>query len=1212
MNALPSSLSRVFRLLVPSGVALVFAAGVLLPGAALRAQSSRPGLISQSVNEADRVVLKGNIHPLATKANDRGAVPASMPADHMLLLLQRSPAQESALRAAIESLHNSASPNFHKWLTPTQFASQWGTADSDIAAVTAWLQSHGFEVEGTTAGHMAIEFSGTAGQIEEAFHTSIHTFVVNGETHHANVSNPQIPAALAPVVAGVSTLNDFHPRSLAIKGSRGVFDAKTKKIHADKASLQQIHPNLTATGDGYDYLYVGPSDAATIYDTPNGALNANYLGNTNLDGTGVKIGIVGDSNIDPTQNANYRKLFNLAPLAPKVIVVNGTDPGINGDAVEAYLDTEVSNAIAPNAQVYLYTAANTNVDSGIHLAAVNAVEHNLVDVLSVSFGQCEAYQETSGNQLFQTVWEQATAQGISVVVSTGDSGSAGCDNPDPNIQLTADLGLQVNGLASTPYDIAVGGTDYAILAGPDGNSAVFTTYVSPINLSSGSLRSAIQYIPEVPWNNSFVNLPPGNYSSNITNTGLYQGIESGGGGKSNCSVGTVDGNGNPVCTSGYAKPAWQVATGVPADKVRDIPDVSFLAGNGFDYVSWGICTDQDTDANGNPLVDCTPDNNGNFNIYGVGGTSAAAPAFAGILALVKQSTGQRQGQADYVLYNLARSSPSLFHDVVNGNNSVACDSGTLDCAKNSAGYYFETGYNAGTGYDLASGLGSFDAANVISSWGSVAMTSSTTQLLATPTTIQHGETIVANATVTNEGDTATGNVSLLASTNPALQLGTYALKLGGVTGDVNLKDLPGGSYNLTATYAGGAKLAQSTSEPVAVTVTPEASTTALTVQALNPSTGATDAAASVPYGYYFDLTAEPYGNRSTVVGGTIERDGIATGTVAFTADGKTLGTVTLGADGTAVIDHAVLPVGMYGVSAAYRGDASFEASSRSVSISVVKGATQLSLTSSGSSYNGKPLVFTVKLSTLSAGVAPTGTVELKNGSTVLGQGTLTGIAASGAVLASGSVTISSSDFAASTSNVTAVYLGDDNYSGSTSNAVKITGGSAFTLGNVNLTLSSEHSTGAQDIIATAHGSYSGTVKLSCVLTTTTTTSTPPECAMDPGTAVVPEGGTGQTLILIFGKGTKLPPGTTASVDGRWMGAGGAALACCLLFGIPARKRRWRNLAGAALLLVSISGFTACVSQPKLITSGTYVFRVTGVDSKNADLKATGTVTVNVL
>lgn len=1213
MFALPRVLSSTF----------VFAVlvSVLVSGPTLQAQAGRTGLISQAVDESARVVLSGNTHPLATRAADRGAVAPSSPANRMLLLLRRGPEQEVALNSLIESLHDRNSANFHKWLTPAQFGAQWGAADSDIAAVTAWLQSHGFAVKGPTAGRTAIEFSGTAGQVQEAFHTAIHSYRVNGELHHANSTDPQIPAALAPVVAGISTLNDFRPHSMAHKGPRGVYDMKTNRVR----------PELTSSGPSGNLLYVGPADAAIIYNSPIPALNPAYTGAT-VDGTGAVIGIIGDSNILTSQNAHYRNLFGLPAQAPKVIIDGGVDPGENGDSIEAYIDTEIANGVAPGAQLYFYTAADSNVNYGLDLATARAVNDNLVDVLNLSFGLCEGKLGTSGNQFYASIWQQAAAQGISVTVATGDSGSAGCDIPtsDLNTPQVAYLGLQVNGLASTPYDIAVGGTDFAVLAGPDGHGADFLNYVSAIS-DPTTLASAYGPIPETPWNDSAASYPPGPISTSVPFTGELENIVAGGGGKSNCAVGAFDQNsGILTCSSGYPKPAWQSApTALTPDAVRDIPDVSMFAATGRDFATWGICTDRDQDGNGNTIEDCVPGSNGlppdQFYLSGWGGTSAAAPAFAGVLALIRQSTGERQGQANYALYNLARTQPAIFNDVLTGNNSVSCQLGTPDCAKNAQGAGFLTGYDAGVGYDLASGLGSVDVTALVENWASNGLSATSTQLTLSPISIQHGEVVQADVTVTGSAGTPTGQVALAATANPpsfpiGSAIGTYGLQSGGSTGTLDLNYLPGGSYKVFASYAGSTSLAQSTSSPVSVTVTPESSAVAVSIAIANPATGAPVNVSTAPYGYTVKLFATPYGKRSPVAGGIVQPDGVATGKVTFTEGPLSLGAEPVGLGGYAGVIGGLLPPGSYTVNAAYSGDASFDPSTGAYALAVTKAPTQLSLAANTITYAGKPIVFTAALSTISAGAAPTGSVVLKSGTTTLAEANLDGSTASG--LATGTATISTSNLPRGTAEIYAVYLGDANYAASTSASIKVNGKPAFTLANISISLPGEHTTGAGNLAVTSLDGYAGTVNITCALVTGPKTATPAECGMDPASVKLTAGSTANPLILIFGKGTKLPVGVTLGSNapshglGLGLSAGGAVLACGLLFGIPGRipgrRRGWRAMLSIVLLLVAVSGFTACVSTPKIVTHGQYTFTVTGTDSADSTIKATATVSVRVL
>ncbi len=319
----------------------------------MMAQSSQPSLVTNRivapVDETNLVSLKGNIHPLAQARFDRGAAPGSTPTGRLSLVLQPSAAQQQALTQYLADLQNPSSPSFHKWLTPAQYGALYGISDTDLQTVEGWLESRGFKIEKVPAARNLIQFSGSFDAVQNAFHTSIHTFAVNGETHFANVSDPEIPEALAAVVAGVTPLNDFRPKPMVQMGPKGHFDESTKTIQ----------PNLTLGGS----LYVDPADAATIYDTPNKNLNANFSGTT-YDGTGVNIGIAGDSNIKMQDIENYRTGFlgasTSSPNDPTV-VIDGNDPGPTGttDEIEALLDNEIAGGIAPGAQIYFYTSADS-------------------------------------------------------------------------------------------------------------------------------------------------------------------------------------------------------------------------------------------------------------------------------------------------------------------------------------------------------------------------------------------------------------------------------------------------------------------------------------------------------------------------------------------------------------------------------------------------------------------------------------------------------------------------------------------------------------------------------------------------------------------------------------------------------------------------------------------------------------------------------------
>ena len=169
-------------------------------------------MVNTPVDERQRIRLKGNTHPLARPQFDVAAAPADLPMDRMLLVLKRSPEQRAALRKLLDDQQDKLSSNYHKWLTPEQFGQQFGPADADMQAVTSWLRVHGFQVAPVGKGRTMIEFSGNAAQVQEAFHTAIHKYSTNGEVHWANVNDPEIPAALAPVIAGVNTLHNFYAK----------------------------------------------------------------------------------------------------------------------------------------------------------------------------------------------------------------------------------------------------------------------------------------------------------------------------------------------------------------------------------------------------------------------------------------------------------------------------------------------------------------------------------------------------------------------------------------------------------------------------------------------------------------------------------------------------------------------------------------------------------------------------------------------------------------------------------------------------------------------------------------------------------------------------------------------------------------------------------------------------------------------------------------
>jgi subtilase family serine protease len=286
-----------FRISTVSSFVLVMLLAAVAATAA-NGQSQLPvQLVSpQALDQASLVTLRGNTHPLAQSRYDRGTAPTDMPAARIMLLLKRSQEQESSLQSYLQAVQDARSPYYRKFLTPEEFGKRFGVSDADLGTVKRWLQGQGFTVNQVNKGRTAIEFSGTIGQLQQAFHTTIHRYLIGGAEHLANASDPRIPAALSQVVAGVASLNDFKPRAHVVKGPKGRWSPE----------LQRFTPELTITSGGGDVLLVGPGDAATIYDAPD-SLNARLAsGQAQYDGTGVTIGVAGDTWLNFSDISSYR------------------------------------------------------------------------------------------------------------------------------------------------------------------------------------------------------------------------------------------------------------------------------------------------------------------------------------------------------------------------------------------------------------------------------------------------------------------------------------------------------------------------------------------------------------------------------------------------------------------------------------------------------------------------------------------------------------------------------------------------------------------------------------------------------------------------------------------------------------------------------------------------------------------------------------------
>jgi subtilase family serine protease len=572
------------------------------------------------IEENDRVVIQGTVPPQARPAFDVGPTDPSLPMKRTILLLKIAPEKQAELDRLVAEQMDPSSPNFHQWLTPEQFGKRFGRTPGEIASVEGWLITHGFTIDETAKGGTWINFSGTAADVDRAFHANMHDYQVNGQLRHANSTDPSIPRALADLVAGPVTLHNFphHP------------GAKSR-------------PGYTESDGTHD---LAPGDFAAIYDV-------NSVYGMGYDGAGVTIAIVERTHPDAAKWNTFRSTFGL-PYKLPVVTVNGPDPGDLGsdEDLEADLDVEWSGAVATGATINFVTSQTTNSTDGIVLSAQYIVDKNLSPIMSDSFENCEHDLGSTWSTFYYNLWEQAASQGITVFVISGDAGAYSCVNEN----LVPRGGKAVNGIGSTPFNIAVGGTSLS-------NAAA---YWNPVNSTDGV--SALGYMPEVAWNNY-----------NQQNDWVY--YASGGG-----------------ASALWGKPAWQKCPGVPSDSHRDMPDVSLNADLDVGYRVY-TCT--------NATGTTCPSN----SWWIIGGTSCASPAFAGIMALIVESAGgERQGNFNSVFYQLANAQYSgasgaspVFHDITSGNNGFGTNL---------------PGYSCTPYYDQVTGLGSVNATNLLLAfWG---------------------------------------------------------------------------------------------------------------------------------------------------------------------------------------------------------------------------------------------------------------------------------------------------------------------------------------------------------------------------------------------------------------------------------------------------------------------------------------------------------------
>jgi subtilase family serine protease len=742
-----------------------------------------------AIDSSSRATLVGSRPAAARTATDTGRMSAAAKLEGVTVVFSRSQAQEAALQALLVAQQTPGSPQYHQWLTPDQFGAQFGMADADIAKVEGWLQQQGLSVTGVSRSRNRITFSGSVGQIEAALGTEMHTYKVGAESHFAPSSDLSVPAALAGSVQTVANLSDFRPRS-----------------HVRVGPAQAVQGNFTAGSNGAHYLT--PKDVDTIYDiTP--AYNSGYTG------TGQAIAIVGQSAVQATDITNFQTAAGLTTKTPNMILMpnSGTSTVYTGDELESDLDLEYSSAIAPGATIYfVYVGSDTNL--GALDALQYAVDQRLAPIISSSYGECETLLGTGGSSSYATlnaVLEQAVTQGQTVIAAAGDDGSTDCYG-DKTLTAAQQIGVAVDFPGSSQYVTSMGGTEFAAASVAAGN----TTYWTAASGSTDAIESAVTYIPEGVWNDD-----------SATSKSPFS---AGGGGVS-------------VYTP---QPTWQTnVPGIPAGSNRMVPDIALDASpNNAGYL---YCTSDTAGWNPGQVASCNSGfrDSSTQDLTVAGGTSFAAPIFAGMMAVINQKQNSPgQGVVNPILYSMASNAATYaaaFHDVTNGNNNCSVLGATV-CTGSGA-----TEYAAGTGYDEASGLGSVDLYKLLTAWPAattataVAAGSVTTVTAASATVAPSANDVITINVAPAPGDTVTttptGSVELTVGAT------TTSVSLVNGTATYTFSDATVGQYEITANYPGDSTYGSSSGSYL-VTVAPATGTSttpmfALTAANVTVAAGAT-------------------------------------------------------------------------------------------------------------------------------------------------------------------------------------------------------------------------------------------------------------------------------------------------------------------------------------------------------------------------------------
>jgi subtilase family serine protease len=662
----------------------------------------------------------------------------------MSIVFNRSAAQEADLEALLAAQQDPNSALYHQWLSPDQFAARFGMAQSDIDKVQTWLEQQGFSVDSVARSRNMIRFSGSTGQVEQAFQTQMHYYSVGGERHFAPSTELTIPSSLSSVITAVGNVDNFRPRPM-IQHSR----------------IAQANPAFTSSQSGN--VFFSPGDIKLAYGVSS-LISAGDIG------TGQSIVVVGQSSVSNSDIEAFQNADGLTVKDPVQVLVpgSGSPQAYSGDQGESDLDLEWSGAMAPGAQIYfVYTGNGTGF--GAFDSIEYAIDEKLGNIISVSYGQCEPEIAANAVASVESVFKQAAAQGQTIVAASGDSGSSACYIAPPTTSngyppLTTQEQLAVSYPASSQYVTGIGGTEIT-----SANDVSGSQYWAAKG-STDQINSLLAYIPEVAWNDDAAAVAAGANSLSATGGG--------------------------VSTLYTTSPSWQKGVpGIPATAGRYVPDVSLYASP--DLPGFLFCTSDSSDWAQGQASSCTSGfrDSTTSSLTVAGGTSFSTPIFAGMVAILNQSKGYVNGQGllNPTLYSLASNSTTYaaaFNDVTTGNNECPTTLGSLEaqfCSTASEG-----SYTTSAGYDPVTGLGSVNLSALATAWPA-----STTALIGTSTTIAAASTspnTSTNDVITITVASTTGTTTPTGSVTLSIDGGGTAYSSSGSTQTVTL------ASNGTATY----------------------------------------------------------------------------------------------------------------------------------------------------------------------------------------------------------------------------------------------------------------------------------------------------------------------------------------------------------------------------------------------------------------------------